>query len=184
MNDQTVSSSTPVLASERYQSIDVLRGFALLGILIMNIQSFSMPGSAYLNPNSYGDLSGLNGWVWGVGDLFANTKFMTLFTLLFGAGIIIFTERAEQKTGGAFWLYYRRIFILLLIGVVHAYCFWNGDILVWYSFTAIVIYPFRKLAPGWQFTLTNMWVKRFRFGPMEWLWRRLTYGIIQPITRG
>ncbi len=55
-----VSGAGPVQVSERILSLDVLRGFAILGILIMNIQSFSMIGGAYLNPTAYGDLTGVN----------------------------------------------------------------------------------------------------------------------------
>ena len=85
----------PVTDSGRIESIDVLRGFALLGILVMNIQGFSMIGAAYLNPTAYGDLSGANWWVWVLSHLFADQKFMTLFSVLFGAGIVMMWERAE-----------------------------------------------------------------------------------------
>ena len=55
---------SPTLINERIQSLDIIRGIAILGILIMNIQSFSMPGSAYSNPMAFGDLNGINKWVW------------------------------------------------------------------------------------------------------------------------
>lgn len=79
----------PVAPAERIISLDVLRGFAVLGILIMNIQSYAMPGAAYFNPMAYGDLTGLNKWVWILSHIFADQKFMTLFSILFGAGIIL-----------------------------------------------------------------------------------------------
>jgi uncharacterized protein len=76
-------------SSSRLVAMDVLRGFALLGILLMNIQSFSMPGAAYLNPTAYGTFSGVDQWVWSVSHLFADQKFMSLFSMLFGAGVLL-----------------------------------------------------------------------------------------------
>jgi uncharacterized protein len=85
----------PTLQKERIQSLDVLRGVAILGILIMNIQSFAMPVSAYLNPTSFGNLEGINYWVWILSHLFADQKFVTIFSILYGAGIILITQKAE-----------------------------------------------------------------------------------------
>lgn len=64
MNNSAIQSISPISSSERIVSIDVLRGVALLGILIMNIQSYSMPTAAYINPTAFGDLTGINKWVW------------------------------------------------------------------------------------------------------------------------
>src|SRR5262245_23868641 len=69
---------------ERIVPIDVLRGFALLGILVMNIQSFAMIGIAYIFPYSYGDMTGANYWVWYLSHIFADQKFMSIFSMLFG----------------------------------------------------------------------------------------------------
>lgn len=132
---------------ERILSIDVLRGFAVLGILIMNIQSFSMISAAYLNPTAYGDLSGINKWVWILSQLFAANKFMTIFSMLFGAGILLFTDRALSKGKKAGQLHYRRNFWLLVFGMAHGYLIWQGDILVAYSLCAFLAYLFRKLKP-------------------------------------
>ena len=74
----------PVAPTQRIVAIDILRGFALLGILIMNIQGFSMPWAAYFNPTVYGDLTGANRWVWVLSHILADQKFMTIFSLLFG----------------------------------------------------------------------------------------------------
>ncbi|MEE9463080.1 MAG: hypothetical protein V3V53_14665 [Bacteroidales bacterium] len=68
----SLTGISPVQATDRIQSLDVLRGFAILGILIMNIQSFSMIGAAYINPAAYGDLTGVNKWVWLIGQVLAN----------------------------------------------------------------------------------------------------------------
>ncbi|MBE9517277.1 MAG: hypothetical protein IMY68_01870, partial [Bacteroidetes bacterium] len=94
MNGSTFS---PVSQSDRIVSIDLLRGVAVLGILIMNIQHFSMPSAAYINPTAYGDLTGINKWVWIISHIMASGKFMSIFSMLFGAGVLLFTGRAEAK---------------------------------------------------------------------------------------
>ena len=141
------NSLSPVQAKERIQSLDILRGIAILGILIMNIQSFAMPGAAYLNPTAYGDLEGLNRWAWILSHIFADQKFMTLFSILFGAGVILVTDKAVAKTGKSAGLHYKRTFWLLVIGLLHAHLIWYGDILVAYALCALFVYLFRKMKP-------------------------------------
>lgn len=138
---------TATSPSNRILSIDLLRGFAVLGILIMNIQSMSMIGAAYINPTAWGDLTGINKWIWILGDLFANSKFMSIFSMLFGAGIILFSERALEKGRRGGPLHYRRNFWLLIFGMIHAYLIWYGDILVAYSLCGFLAFVFRKLKP-------------------------------------
>jgi uncharacterized protein len=146
MTQENISLS-PVTTSERIISLDVLRGFAVLGILIMNIQSFSMIDAAYINPDAFGDLTGLNKWVWILSHIFADQKFMTIFSILFGAGIILFTSRATEKGYSPAKLHYRRTLWLLIIGMMHAYLLWYGDILVIYALCALFAFLFRKLTP-------------------------------------
>jgi len=93
----------PVTRAERVRSLDVLRGFAVLGILIMNVQSFSMIGAAYLNPHAYGDMSGANGLVWLVSHVVANSKFMTIFSMLFGAGVVLARVSHSPRTRRISW---------------------------------------------------------------------------------
>ncbi len=137
---------SPIPQADRILSLDVLRGFAVLGILIMNIQSFSMIEAAYLNPTAYGDLTGLNKWVWIVSHMLADSKFMSLFSMLFGAGILLFTSRIEAKNLKPARFYYRRSFWLLVIGLLHAYLLWYGDILVTYAICSLVLFFFRNLS--------------------------------------
>jgi uncharacterized protein len=144
MNGNTFS---PVSQSERIISLDLLRGVAVLGILIMNIQSFSMPSAAYINPTAYGDLSGLNKWVWIISHLMASGKFMGLFSILFGAGVLLFTSRADLKGLNSAVLHYRRMAWLLIFGLMHAYLLWMGDILVSYSLCGMLVFLFRKKRP-------------------------------------
>jgi uncharacterized protein len=138
---------SPVTPAERIKSLDVLRGIAVLGILVMNIQSFSMIEAAYLNPTAYGDLTGINRWVWTLSHIFTDQKFMTIFSILFGAGILLFTERIEARQHSSRSLHYRRMLWLLIIGVLHGYIFWHGDILYSYAVCAMIAYMFRKLKP-------------------------------------
>jgi len=138
---------SPISPSERIVALDVLRGLAILGILMMNIQSFSMVEAAYINPSAYGDLTGINKWVWILSHIFANQKFMTIFSILFGAGIVLMTSRIEAKGGSSAGLHYRRTFWLILIGLIHAYLLWHGDILVTYGLCALIVFLFRKRSP-------------------------------------
>jgi uncharacterized protein len=142
------SQTTPVAPSERIVSLDVLRGFAVLGILIMNIQSYSMIEAAYLNPTAYGDLTGLDKLVWTLSHIFADQKFMTIFSLLFGAGILMIAGRAEEKGISASKLHYGRSLWLIVFGLLHAYLLWYGDILVTYGICALIVFRFRKVRPA------------------------------------
>ncbi|GIK42099.1 MAG: hypothetical protein BroJett011_59320 [Chloroflexota bacterium] len=139
--------NTPTQHEERIFALDVVRGFAILGILIMNIQSFSMIEATYLNPTAYGDFTGLNRWIWIFSHLLADQKFITIFSLLFGAGIVLFTGRIEAKGHSSLGLHYRRTFWLLVIGLLHSYLFWSGDILVTYALCAMVMVLYRKWPP-------------------------------------
>lgn len=134
----------PVTGSARVHSIDVLRGFAVLGILAMNIYAFAMPGAAYFNPQIYGGFSGLNRYVWVFTHLFFDMKFMSIFSMLFGAGMILMMGRTEASGAKFKDFYFRRTFWLLIIGLVHAYLLWIGDILVSYAVCGFLIYLFRN----------------------------------------
>lgn len=137
----------PVAEKERIVSIDVLRGFALLGILPMNIQYFSMISAAYFNPTAYGDLHGANYLVWLLSHILADEKFMTIFSMLFGAGILLMTGRIEAKHLPSAPLHYRRMGWLILFGMAHSYLLWSGDILFSYGMCGLVVYLCRKLRP-------------------------------------
>jgi uncharacterized protein len=147
------ATAGPVSQTERIASLDILRGVAVLGILIMNIQSYSMIGAAYLNPTAYGDLTGANLLVWVLSYTFADQKFMTIFSMLFGAGILLMADRVESRGGSPARRHYARMFWLLVFGMMHAHLMWYGDILVSYAVCGLVVYLFRKLRPGWLVTL-------------------------------
>jgi uncharacterized protein len=140
-------SVQPIGEKERIVSIDVLRGFALLGILPMNIQYFSMVAAAYFNPTAYGNLSGANRWVWLLSHVLADEKFMTIFSMLFGAGILLMSYRVEAADRRPAPVHYRRMGWLTLFGLAHAYLLWSGDILFTYGLCGMVAYLCRKLRP-------------------------------------
>ena len=129
---------------ERIRALDVLRGFAILGILYMNVQDFSMPFSAYVNPSVYGDLHGANFAVWFFGRVFIDQKFMTIFSLLFGAGVLLFTGRIEARGIKPTRLHFRRMGWLTLIGLMHGFLLWSGDILFSYGICGMIVYWARR----------------------------------------
>jgi uncharacterized protein len=117
---------TPISEHHRLSSIDTLRGFALLGILVINIQSFAMISAAYTVPNLHMDITGMNLVIWTLSHVFANLKFMAIFSMLFGAGVILATQLRDQA-GQRTWTYhYARTFGLLIFGMIHPYFFWYG----------------------------------------------------------
>lgn len=141
---QALPLSRPVAAGERLQSIDVLRGIAVLGILVINIEFFAHPMMVPFNPVLAGGFAGLDALAWKFGSLFFLEKMMSIFSMLFGAGVVLMYQRAEasQRTFGG--VYYRRTLWLLLMGLFHAYLFWYGDILFAYAVIGLLLYPLRR----------------------------------------
>ncbi len=137
----------PVPAADRFGSVDTLRGFALLGILAMNIVSFGWPEPAYDNPMRGGGFEGTDRAVWFFNHLVFEAKMMTIFSMLFGAGLVLMNERAEVKHASLRRTYYRRIFWLMVIGAIHAYLIWIGDILFMYAECGLLLYFFRNKTP-------------------------------------
>ncbi len=137
----------PVTQSDRIVSIDVLRGVAVLGILAMNIYAYAMPFAAYTNPLRWGGDSGIDLGVWFFTHLVFDQKFMTIFSMLFGAGLILMTERAAAVGRKSIaWLYYRRLFWLMLIGMAHGMLLWFGDILYAYAVIGMITYWMRRFS--------------------------------------
>ncbi len=145
-----VPITTPVAKSERIATIDVLRGFAVLGILMVNVQGFARISSAYSNPAAGRLLDAADLWTWAAIYLFFDTKFISIFSLLFGVGIAIMSERMAGRGLSGTGLHYRRQLWLLVIGLLHAFLIWHGDILVSYALCGFLLYPLRNLAPRRQ----------------------------------
>lgn len=141
-----MSSPAPVGHAERISAIDSLRGFALLGILLMNIVGMGLHSSAYDNPTVAGGATGPDLWVWIVMHVLAEGKMRCLFSLVFGSSAILLLSRLEGRSEAAD-IYYRRTFWLMAFGVAHAYLLWSGDILYPYALCGLLLYPFRNLKP-------------------------------------
>src|SRR5277367_3588913 len=144
----------PVARAERISSMDVLRGFSLMGILVMNITDFAYGFTNYAYPLSTvkpvfsGPHWKINTAAWFLRWILAEGKMRALFSMLFGAGVILLTERALARGAGirAADIFTRRNMWLVLIGMIHGYLIWDGDILLYYGVAALLfLFPFRNV---------------------------------------
>src|SRR5688572_7781604 len=99
-------------------------------MLAVHIQVFAFPSVTRWNPTAYGDLRGLNWLVWLVTSVLADGKFISIFAMLLGASIVIGPSRALTAAIPAWRLHVLRMGVLLVLGVLHAYLLWYGDMLV------------------------------------------------------
>jgi len=140
------ASLVPVQPAERIPIVDILRGFALFGILFVNMTIFSYPIQAIVLPADpnlpFYDRAAL----WLIHAL-GEGKFYALFSLLFGLGLTLQMERIEGRGGRFVPLYARRLLVLLGIGIVHAFLIWTGDILIVYALLGFLLILFRKAKP-------------------------------------
>ncbi len=140
-------SSTSSGASGRITNLDLVRGVAVLGILVMNAVSFALGTTAYFNISAEGTETWFD-WVLGVfGEVFVDQKFMAMFSMLFGAGIVLFADRAAAKGGRSGWLSLWRNALLFVIGFAHGLA-WDGDVLVVYALAAPILILVRHLRPA------------------------------------
>ena len=144
MEQQSTGEVLP--SSQRITHLDTIRGVAVMGILIMNAVSFFFVGAAYFDISSPENKTILDWLVGGFGEVFADQKFMALFSILFGASVLLFCERAAAKGHSPVRLSLWRNFLLLLMGLFHA-SIWEGDILFVYACCAPVLLLCRKLPP-------------------------------------
>ena len=137
---------SPVTPKQRIAIIDILRGFALLGILLVNMQQFNGSFVAIIAGLDKPETALDQLAIWFV-DFFAEGKFYSIFALLFGLGLALQHQRAEAQGAhfGPYWL--RRMAVLLVIGLVHAYLIWTGDILILYSLLGALLLLWRNARP-------------------------------------
>ncbi len=131
---------------DRFESLDVLRGVAVLGILAINIQAMALPAAMFANPSlntEYFVGDGIG--IWAIASAFFQFKFITIFSALFGAGIILMV--GEEKPSATFGVHYRRMFWLLLFGLTHAFVIWFGDILTPYAIAGLIVVLARRWRP-------------------------------------
>ncbi len=151
-----VQRFAPVTRNERVDALDVLRGVALMGILITHITSFGLAKWAYYVPLGTwlpvfsGPHAAENTVAWMLRWIFVEGKLRALFSMLFGAGAVLLTKRATRRGGGdqVADIFLRRHMWLVLIGALHGYLIWYGDTLFLYGITGLLfLYPLRKLQP-------------------------------------
>lgn len=147
-SDSPITSSAPVTAAERIQALDVTRGFAVLGILLMNIWSFGGPHEISEYPVLVADWSGAPLQTWAVIHTLFEGSQRALFSLLFGAGMLLMVTRLQAAAPNApiGRIYYRRIFLLMGFGLFDAFVLlWAADILLIYGLCGLLLYPLRRL---------------------------------------
>ena len=138
--------AAPVAEAQRLKLIDALRGVALLGILLMNIPGFSM--ADYSSEVYRSDPTNVNFWVSAVISVFFEGKMRALFGMIFGAGIVLFVTKKEQAGTPVTLLFYRRMFWLVIFGLIHAHLIlWIGDILYLYGICGMIVYLLRNIKP-------------------------------------
>jgi uncharacterized protein len=143
----SAAGAAPISKVERLLSLDAVRGFALLGILLMNIAAWGLHIAAYNNPQAAGGDTGADLWFWTINHLLFEGKMRGLFSMVFGAGVIVLTTRLERRGASSADIYYRRLLWLLLFGILHAYLLWLGEILYPYALCGLALYPFRNMRP-------------------------------------
>jgi uncharacterized protein len=142
---QPAAIAAPVAEANRLTTIDMLRGFALLGILLMNIAGFSMPDHSFEKFSN--DPDSVNFWVFQFIGTFFEGKMRAMFGMVFGAGVLLFVANKSMKSTAIHALYYRRMFWLLLFGLIHAHLIlWIGEILYLYAVCGMILYLFRNVA--------------------------------------
>lgn len=132
-------------ALQRITGLDVTRGFAVMGILAMNIIAFSMPENAYITPRVWGGDTGIDLWTWAINFVFVDSKMRGLFSIMFGASTLLVIERAIASGRSGAGAHYPRMIVLAIFGLIHFYLIWYGDILFLYAVMGMILYAFRNL---------------------------------------
>lgn len=139
--------AAPVSGRARIRSIDTLRGVALFGILLLNIIAFAFPFAAYSDPQVDGSTEGINLATFMVIDIFFEGSMRAIFSMLFGAGLLIFVAKPATDPALIKRLFYRRTWLLIGFGLFNAYILvWVGDILYAYGVAGLILYFFRNLS--------------------------------------
>jgi uncharacterized protein len=145
----TILSAAPTSQSERIIILDSLRGIAVLGILLMNIPGFALPRIAFFNPILI-DFTGINFYTWYGVEWILEGSQRAIFSMLFGAGMLLFISRLEDRTTGLMpaEYFFRRQLWLLVFGLFNAYILlWFWDILFHYAIFGMFLFAFRRMKP-------------------------------------
>lgn len=147
------SPLAPTAGAQRIVAIDVLRGVVLLGILVMNVSFMGWPDAWAMEPLTFVDDTPAERGLWLLAEVFANMKMMSIFSLLFGAGIVMVADRAAAAGKSPAALHYKRMAWLLVFGLVHLFLFWHGDILAIYALVGSVVFLLRRVPVRWLVVL-------------------------------
>ena len=139
--------SSPTSLGDRNTTLDAVRGVAVLGILTMNAVSYGLDMVPYFNLDAGGSRTWLDWAIGGMGEILFDQKFMGLFSMLFGAGIVMFADRAAAKQRRPVWFSLWRNTLLLGIGIAHM-ILWEGDVLVLYAVCSPLLLAMRRLRPA------------------------------------
>jgi uncharacterized protein len=142
--EQLASRSAGSGTGSRLVTLDVIRGVAVMGIFSVNVIAFAMIESAYLNPGMMGGHSGENLAIWLANYIVIDGKMRSLFSMLFGASMLLVIDRAAASGQSPARVHYARMIVLALFGLFHFYVIWFGDILFLYAVTGMVAFFFRK----------------------------------------
>lgn len=157
-SESTVShTAIPIKSSERHVILDVLRGLALSGIALANFPEFSLYSFLPVDAADAMPTAGIDRVVRYLQYIFIDGKFYTIFSLLFGIGFSIIIANAMKRGANGFRIFYRRMFVLLLMGFLHLMFLWSGDILMLYALLGMLLPLFRgasnKVLLRWAFAL-------------------------------
>ena len=154
---------------QRLRTLDAVRGVAVMGILLLNIIDFAMPGYAEIDPTYYGGATGANWWEWAIAYVIGDAKFRGLFTIMFGASTILIADRALWSGQRPAVVHYARMGTLFVFGMIHAYLIWAGDILVLYALTGMIAFIGWRSPPRLLLTIGIMLLLvKFADGMLAW----------------
>ena len=159
-------------APQRLRTLDAVRGVAVMGILLLNIIDFAMPGYAEIDPTYYGGATGANWWAWAIAYAIGDAKFRGLFTMMFGASTILIADRALFGGQRPAIVHYARMATLFVFGMVHAYLIWAGDILVLYALVGMIAFIGWRVPPRLLLTI-GVVLLLFKFADGMTAWQHL-----------
>jgi len=136
-------------STDRILSLDVIRGIAVMGIFSVNVAGMAMIEQAYFYPPAYGFESLGDRIMWAGNFLIVDGRFRSLFSILFGASMVLVIDRAVAAGRMGWQVHYPRMIVLLLFGLMHYYLFWWGDILANYALVGMIAYVFWRLRTRW-----------------------------------
>ena len=134
----------PLPAPPRILSLDAIRGIAVMGIFSVNVIAFAMIEPAYFNPGAFGGHRGADLVMWLANYVLVDGKMRSLFSMLFGASMLLVIDRAEAGGRSPAKVHYARMLTLLGFGLLHFYFIWHGNILALYAMVGMVAFLFRK----------------------------------------